>query len=148
MPRNVPSRVVLGLALLLAGPAGAQTASPGHLLAVPPAATAPLLVQNPGMDLNLRWAGSWLWTRNGATNNVSTFEILRNNTASYCYDRNCGRVAYRHADGIITFSRNGTDHFELRSAEGGNVLLGRYWARREDRRAAPAATIRMVKPSR
>ncbi|MBU8546770.1 MULTISPECIES: hypothetical protein [Roseomonadaceae] len=152
MPRDTPAPVrpglALGLALLLAWPAGAQPASPGRGLALPQAATAPLLVQNLNIDLNLRWAGSWVWTSHGRSNNLSTLEILPNNQASYCYDRSCSRVNYRHANGTIIFSRNGTDHFELRAAEGGNVLLGRYWSRREDRRAAPAATIRMVKPPR
>ncbi|NKC31276.1 hypothetical protein [Falsiroseomonas selenitidurans] len=148
MPRHALSRIALGLALLLAGPAGAQAAAPGRHAAAPQAAEAPLLVQGPTIDLNLRWAGSWLWTRNGRSDNVSTFEILRDNTASYCYDRRCSRVTYSNANGTLTFSNNGTDHFELQAAEGGNVLVGRYWGRRADRQAAPNAIIRMVKPPR
>ena len=104
-------------------------------------------VPNVSMDLNLRWAGNWVWA-NGASNNISTFEMLKNNTASYCYDRDCQTVQYRFDNGVLQFSKNGKDYFELRPADGGKVVFGKYWFDRKDRDRTPAATVRMVKPGR
>lgn len=118
--------LALGIALLATAPAQAQLA----------------------MNLEFRWAGSWVWTRTGASNNLATFELRPNNRGSYCYDSSCHTVPYRNTNGVITFSSNGTNHFELTAASGGEVLLGRFWHRAADRNGPPAATIRMVKPPR
>ena len=100
-----------------------------------------------GIDLNLRWSGNWVWA-NGQSNNITTFEMLKNNTASYCYDRDCKTVQYRFDNGVLRFSKNGKDYFELRPADGGKVFFGKYWFDRKDRDRTPAATARLVKPGR
>lgn len=102
---------------------------------------------NVSMDLNLRWSGNWVWA-NGASNNISTFEMLKNNTASYCYDRDCQTVQYRFDNGVVRFSRTGKDYFELRPADGGKVVFGKYWFDRKDRDRTPAATAKLVKAGR
>ena len=102
---------------------------------------------NVSMDLNLRWSGNWVWA-NGQSNNISTFEMLKNNSASYCYDRDCQTVQYRFDNGVLRFSKNGKDYFELRPTDGGNVVFGTYWRDRQDRGGPPAATAMFNKAGR
>ncbi len=103
---------------------------------------------NVSMDLNLRWSGNWVWAKNGQSNNISTFEMLQNNTASYCYDRDCRTVQYQFDNGVLRFTKNGKDYFEFRPADGGKVAFGKYWFDRKDRNGAPAATARFDKAGR
>ncbi|MGD9922198.1 MAG: CVNH domain-containing protein [Pseudorhodoplanes sp.] len=104
--------------------------------------------QNVGIDLNLRWSGNWVWRKTGQSNNISTFEMLKNNTASYCYDRDCQTVRYQFKDGVLRFSKNGKDHFEFRPTNGGEVVFAKYWFDRKDRDDAPVATARFNKAGR
>jgi hypothetical protein len=97
---------------------------------------------NFNIDLNLRWSGSWVWAKTGQSNNISTFEMRKNNTASYCYDRDCRTVPYQFNNGVLSFSRTGQDYFELRPMNNGDVVIGRYWFDRKHRNAAPVATAR------
>lgn len=95
--------------------------------------------QNPIVDLNFRWSGSWVWTNTGRSNNISTLEIVQNNMVSYCYDSSCWRVPYQSRNGVISFSANGKNYFEFRPTNGGKDLAGTYSSVRN---APTAATAR------
>ena len=96
---------------------------------------------------NSQYVGSWIWVNsNGGEriqNNQSTLVINGNQrNGRYCYDSLCWDVQFSRVGDSYTFTTPNLNYWEFISPEP-QVLIGRFWANRNNLGAPPSAVIRM-----